>query len=368
MSQSSNLNNYEHIENDQKANIKETKQAGKDLPRYFRVSAFRSNEHIFNKALELLQNNQNKIAKQSKKIIQKIKDELVIQNMEDERDENKHIFNKALELLQNNQNEIAKASKIIQKIKDELVIQNMEDKDEQDKDEHNQYEDDNHEDEQDEDEHNQDEDDNHEDEHNEDEDEQDEHNQDEDEHNQDEDEHNQDENEDYNHEDEHNQDEDEHNQDEDEHNQDENEDEHNQYEDDNQDEHNQYEDEHNEDENEDEHNEDEHNENKHKNERYLCLMINYDQPIKIDNPKSLRLSISYNGHYFKIINNNNQVLNIKEKSAIIVYLEMIGSMFNNVKVMYADINNDLDIKHTFAYKHLIENSIMLLSSVFGYNF
>jgi hypothetical protein len=315
MSQSSNLNNYEHIENDQKANIKETKQAGKDLPSYFRVSAFRSNEHIFNKALELLQNNQNEIAKQSKKIIQKIKDELVIQNMEDERDENKHIFNKALELLQNNQNEIAKASKIIQKIKDELVIQNMEDKDE-----HNQYEDDNHEDE-----HNQDEDDNHE------------------------DEHNQDEDEDDNHEDEHNQDEDEHNQDEDEHN----EDEHN-------------EDEHNEDEhNEDEHNEDEHNED----ERYLCLMINYDQPIKIDNPKSLRLSISYNGHYFKIINNDNQVLNIKDKSAIIVYLEMIGSMFNNVKVMYADINNDLDIKHhTFAYKHLIENSIMLLSSVFGYNF
>ena len=260
MSQSSNLNNYEHIENDQKANIKETKQAGKDLPSYFRVSAFRSNEHIFNKALELLQNNQN---------------------------------------------EIAKASKIIQKIKDELVIQNMEDKDE-----HNQYEDDNHEDE-----HNQDEDDNHE------------------------DEHNQDEDEDDNHEDEHNQDEDEHNQDEDEHNEDEH--------------------------NEDEHNEDEHNED----ERYLCLMINYDQPIKIDNPKSLRLSISYNGHYFKIINNDNQVLNIKDKSAIIVYLEMIGSMFNNVKVMYADINNDLDIKHhTFAYKHLIENSIMLLSSVFGYNF
>jgi len=311
MSQSSNLNNYEHIENDQKANIEETKQAGKDLP----VSAFWLNEHIFNKALKLLQNNQNEIAKASK-IIQKLKGELVIQKLKNERNENEHIFNKALELLQNNQNEIAKASKIIQKIKDELVIQNMEDKDEhnQDKDEHNQYED----------EHNQDE-----------------HNQDEDEHNQDEDEHNQDE-------DEHNQDEDEHNQDEDEHNQDE-------------DEHN--EDEHNQD--EDEHNQDKHNED----ERYLCLMINYDQPIKIDNPKSLRLSISYNGHYFKIINNDNQVLNIKEKSAIIVYLEMIGSMFNNVKVMYADINNDLDIKHhTFAYKHLIENSIMLLSSVFGYNF
>ena len=98
-------------------------------------------------------------------------------------------------------------------------------------------------------------------------------------------------------------------------------------------------------------------------------MLNYNQPIKIDNPASLRLSISYNGNYFKIINNDNQVLIIKEKSTIIIYLEMIGGMFNNVKLMYADINIDLNMKHTtFSYIQLIDNSIMLLSSVFGYNF
>ena len=99
-------------------------------------------------------------------------------------------------------------------------------------------------------------------------------------------------------------------------------------------------------------------------------MLKYDQPIKIDNPTSLRLSISYNGTYFTIINNDNQVLIIKEKSTIIVYLELIGGMFNNVNVMYADINVDLNnITHTtFSYKQLIDNSIMLLSSDLNFTF